>query len=110
MATTSSRINAFEGLFATFFDLGLNSRHAGHATNQDDFVDVSSGQTGVFESSQARLGGAADEIADERRELGTGQGVGEVLGTGGIGGVDEKEVDLGLVGSGKLTCLFRRLP
>ena len=35
------RVDAFMRLFAEdLFDLGLNARHAGHAADQDDFVDL----------------------------------------------------------------------
>ena len=70
-------------------------RHAGHAADEDDLVDLAGRKARVLERQLARLDGALDELLDQRLELGAGELDREVLGAGGVGG-DERQVDLGL--------------
>lgn len=50
----------------------LNLGHAGHASYEDDVVDLRLGDVGVLEAVLARVDGAADEGIDEGLELGAG--------------------------------------
>ncbi len=64
MATTSSGLTPFIGFFAEdFLDLFLYGRHAGHAADQHDGVDVAGFELGVFQSLFARLGGFVDQLS-----------------------------------------------
>jgi hypothetical protein len=98
MATTSSGLTPLCGVLAEeLLHHFLNLGHAGHAADQNHFVDVAGLQAGILESGLARLDGALDQILDQAFELGAGQLHRQVLGTRRIGG-DEGQVDLGLRG------------
>ena len=73
----------------------LHLRHAGHAADQNDFVDLAGRQPGVLERLAARLDGLLDEVIHQRLELGARELQGQVLRTGGVRR-DERQVDLGL--------------
>ena len=48
----------------------LHLRHAGHAADQDDLVDLGRREAGVLERLAAGLDGALDQVVDQRLELG----------------------------------------
>ena len=80
----------------------LHLGHAGHAAHQDDRCRAAAAVTpGVAERDLAGLDGLLDQVADQLLEGGPVDGLGQVLGAGGVGG-DEGEVDLGLGGAGEL--------
>ena len=79
----------------------LDLRHAGHAADQDHFVDLGRREAGVLDRLPARLDRLLHQIVDQRLELGAGELHGQVLRTGGIRG-DERQVDLGLRGGRQL--------
>ncbi len=74
----------------------LNLRHAGHAADQNHFVDFASLETGILQRCLARLDGALDEIVDQAFELGARQLDGKMLRTGLVGR-DERQIDFGLL-------------
>ena len=78
-----------------------HGRHAGHAADEDDLVDVGRLQPGVLERREDRGLGLLDQVADEGLELGAAQRDHEVLGARGVGG-DVGQVDLGGGGRGQL--------
>ena len=48
-------IDTLMGIFAEdFLDPFLNGRHAGHAADQDDLLDLAGGQAGVLQRGQTR--------------------------------------------------------
>src|SRR2546430_2267714 len=57
----------------------LHLRHAGHAADEDDFVDLARRQAGILERLAAGLDRLLDEIVDQRLELGAGELQGEML-------------------------------
>ena len=71
------RLLAEEGLH----DL-LHLRHAGHASDEHDLVDLAGGEAGVLERLLAGLDGALNQVVDERLELGAGQLQREMLRAG----------------------------
>ncbi|EAS48812.1 putative glutamate dehydrogenase [Aurantimonas manganoxydans SI85-9A1] len=79
----------------------LDLRHAGHAADQNDLVDVRRGDAGILEGRLARIHRALHEVVHQALELGARQLHGQVLGTRRIGG-DERQVDFGLRGRGQL--------
>ncbi|EPE99888.1 NAD-specific glutamate dehydrogenase [Rhizobium grahamii CCGE 502] len=84
----------------------LHLRHAAHATDQNDFVDLGWRYAGILESSLARCDRALDQILDKAFELGAGQLQRQVLRTGCIGR-DERQVDFGLLRGRQFDlCLF----
>ncbi|EAV43575.1 putative NAD-specific glutamate dehydrogenase encoded in antisense gene pair with dnaKJ [Stappia aggregata IAM 12614] len=87
---TLVRLLAEEGLHG-FLDL----RHAGHAADQNHFVDFTGCETCVFQGGFHRLDGTLDQILDQRLELGAGEFQRQVLRTGSIRR-DERQVDFGL--------------
>ncbi len=101
-----------EELLHDFHDLG----HAGHAADQDHFVDLARLQAGILERRLAGLDRALDQIVHQGFQLGAGQLDVQVLRTGLVGG-DERQVhfrlhagrqlDLGLLG-GFLQALKRQ--
>jgi hypothetical protein len=76
-------------------------RHAGHATNKDDILDVLSLETGVLEGLADGVNSPGDEGLDQTLELSAGHLGVDVLGAGGIGS-DEGKVDVGLEGRRQL--------
>ncbi|EHH12994.1 NAD-specific glutamate dehydrogenase [Mesorhizobium amorphae CCNWGS0123] len=80
-----------EELLHDLLDLG----HAGHAADQDHFVDLTGLQAGILERRLAGVDRALDEILDQAFELRPRQLQRQVLRSGRIGG-DERQVDLGL--------------
>ena len=65
------RIHAFVWLFAEEFGHFLNHFwHAGHPTNQNDFVDIARRQAGVFQRSLAGLQRRFDEIPYQAFQFG----------------------------------------
>ena len=71
-----------------------DGRHAGHAADEDDLVDVAGLEAGVLERGLDRALGLLDEVGDEVLELRPGERHDEVLGPGRVGG-DVRQVDLG---------------
>ena len=84
----------------------LHHGHAGHAAHQDDGVELRGGEAGVLERDLAGLDGLLDQVAHQLLERGPVDGLGQVLGAGGVGG-DEGQVDLGLGGADESSCLAR---
>ena len=60
-------------------DLG----HAGHAADEDEFVDVGGGDAGFLETIPDRLLGALEKAVGELLQLGAGEGELDVLRSGG---------------------------
>ena len=56
-----------------------DGRHPGHATDEDDLVDVARLEAGVLERGRDRALGLLDEVGDEVLELGPGERHHEVL-------------------------------
>ncbi|EAR53005.1 putative NAD-specific glutamate dehydrogenase encoded in antisense gene pair with dnaKJ [Oceanicola granulosus HTCC2516] len=84
-------------------DLG----HAGHAADEDDFVDVGGRQAGILERRLAGLHRRLDQVAHEALELGAGQLHDHVQRlAGGPVHRDERLVDLGLAGARQLDLGF----
>ena len=79
----------------------LHQRHAGLAADEHDLVDLVAADAGVIERVAAGFERALDQLDDQLLELRAGQGVGEVLGPGGVGG-DVGQIDLGRLGGGEL--------
>ncbi len=79
----------------------MDLRHAGHAADQDNLVDLAGRQARVLQRRLARRDRLLHQIVDQRLELGPRQLHGQMLRTGLIGG-DERQVDLGLGGAGQL--------
>ena len=73
----------------------LHLRHAGHAADEDDLVDLARRQAGILERLLAGLDGALDQVVDQALELGARELDGEVLRARGIRR-DIGQVDLGL--------------
>src|SRR3546814_1718472 len=73
----------------------IDLRHAGHAADHDDVVDLARRHTGILQRSLHRGHGALDEVVHQGFQLGAGQLDVEVLRPGRIGS-DERQVDLGL--------------
>ncbi|ENY83155.1 NAD-specific glutamate dehydrogenase [Sphingopyxis sp. MC1] len=71
-----------------------HARHAGHAANQHDFVDLACRNAGVLDRLLARFEGALDQLFDQLFQVGAGDRLDEVLRPVGVGG-DEGQVDLG---------------
>ncbi len=87
IATTSSGLTPLWGsLPKSFLDYLLNLGHAGHAADQDDFVDFGGGQLGVGNGLLAWPDSALDEVIDELLELGAGERQIEMLGAVLVGG------------------------
>ena len=94
-------VDAAVGLLAEeLLDLLLDEGHAGLAADEHDLVDLVAGDAGVVECGAAGAEGALDQLHHELFELGAGEGVGEMLGAGGVGG-DVGEVDFGGLGGGE---------
>ena len=90
-------------------DLFLHGRHAGHAADQDDLVDLAGGESGILEGGAAGAFQFAQQVGADRLQLGAGELQGQVLRPGGVGG-DEGQVDVGLHGGRQLALgLFGRL-
>jgi hypothetical protein len=90
------RIDAFVWLLAKqlLHDL-LDLRHARHAADQNDLLDLCRSQAGVFERLPAGLDGLLHQIVDQSLELGAGELHGEMLRSRRIRR-DERQIDLGL--------------
>ena len=89
-------VDALVGLLAEeVLDELLDLRHAGHAADEHDLVDVLGLEPGVLEGLADRAHRALQEIVDDLLELRPGQLQGQVLRAGGVGG-DEGQVDLRL--------------
>ena len=68
------RVDALVRLLAEeLLDDLLHLRHARHAADQHDLVDLAGRQAGVLERLAARLDGALDQIVDQRLEFGARQ-------------------------------------
>ena len=76
-------------------------RHAGHAADKDDLVNIGCLHTGIFQRRLARLDGALHQSLDQLFQLGAGQLDIKVLRTGRIGS-DEGKVHIRLHGRGQL--------
>ena len=73
-------------------------RHAGHAADEDELVDVRGGNTGFLEAIADGFLGALEKLVGELLQLGAGHGELDVLRPSGVGG-NEGEVDVvGLTG------------
>ena len=109
MATTSSGLTPLCGsLPKKLLDDFLHLRHAGHAADEDDFVDLAGGEAGVLQRLAARLDRPLDQIVDQGFEFGAGQLQGQMLRTRGVGR-DVGQVDFGLRRRGQFDLrLFRR--
>ena len=70
-------------------------RHAGHAADEDDLVDLARRDAGVLQRLAAGLDRLLDEVIDQGFELGARQLEGEMLRPRLIGG-DEGQVDFRL--------------
>ena len=57
----------------------LDLRHAGHAADQDHFVDLGRAEAGVLQRLPARFDRLLHEVVDQRLELGAGELHGQVL-------------------------------
>ena len=85
----------------------LNLRHADLTADENDFVDLGSGDARVLQSLLARFDGALDQVFDERFELGARELHRQMLRTRGIRR-DEGQVHFGLLGRRKFDLrLFR---
>ena len=105
------RINTFVWLFAKEFGHFLNHFwHTGHAANQNDFVDITRGQAGIFQCSLARLQGGFDEITHQAFQFGPCKFHDQVQGlTRCAVHRDEGLIDFCLAGRGQFNfCLFSR--
>jgi hypothetical protein len=78
-------------------DLG----HTGHATNEDDILDVLGLEAGILEGLADGVNGPRDEGLDQTLELSAGHLGVDVLRAGSVGG-DEGKVDVGLEGRRQL--------
>ncbi len=87
------------------FNAFLNLRHTGHAADQDNVIDFTSGDAGIFQRCLARGHGAFDQIANQTFKLRTRQLDVKVFRTRGVCG-DERQVDIGLHRRGKLDLGF----
>src|SRR5262245_64344186 len=74
-------------------DLVLDGRHAGHAADEDDVVDLVRGQACVLEHPPGRADGALQQVVRELVQLRPGELEVEVL-RALRGGGDERKVDL----------------
>ncbi len=100
------RIDAAVRFFSeNFFYFGLDRRHAGHASDQHDFVDVAFEHFGVFHDFSARFHGFVDEVRYEIFQFRAVQFHDEVLGSARVRG-DEREVDFGFVRGGEFDLRF----
>ena len=90
------RLTAKEGLHRVD-DLG----HAGHAADQDHFVDVGLLQAGVLQGLFARADGLGDQVFHQGLELGARKLDVQVQRTAGVH-ADERQVDLVLGGGRQL--------
>ena len=102
------RVNALMGLFSeNSFNPLMDCRHTNHTTHQDDFIDVPSGQAGVFERGPAWRFQLVQQIGNQALKLGPGNFNVQVLGTTGIRG-NERQVYIGLHGRGEFHLGFFR--
>ena len=86
------RVDTLVGLAAEErFHRFLNLRHAGHATDQDHFVNFTGGQAGVFQGLLAGLDGALHQVFNQGFQLGPRQFDVEVFRSSLIGS-DERQV------------------
>ena len=91
-------------------NFGLHGRDAGRAAHQQHLVQVAGGQVGVAQRIAHGQGGPFDEVGAQLLKLGAGQGGLQVQCALRPGG-DERQVQLGLGGGGKLFLrLFGFLP
>ena len=97
------RVDAAVRLLAReLLDLLLDRRHAGHAADEHDVVDLLDALVlGVVERLADRADDALDQLAGQLVELGAREAHVEVLRPGGVGG-DERQVDLRLLRGGEL--------
>ena len=79
----------------------LDLRHAGHAANQDDLVDLARLQAGILQRRGTRIDRALDQILDQCFQLRPGQLDVEMLRPRRVRR-DERQVDLGLGRCGQL--------
>ena len=79
----------------------LHLRHARHAADENDLVDVGRLEAGVLDGLLARAFGARDEVIDQAFQLGARQLHREMLRARRVGR-DEGQVDLGLRGARQL--------
>jgi hypothetical protein len=80
-----------EQLLHDFLDL----RHAGHAADQNDFIDLGGRQAGILERELAGLDRLLDQVVHQRLELRAGELHGQMLRAGRVRR-DERQVDFGL--------------
>ncbi|QGI60123.1 hypothetical protein CEK27_004094 [Fusarium fujikuroi] len=78
--------NALDGL--------SNLGHTGHTTNEDDLLDLLSGEASILEGLADGLDGAGDERVNHLLKLSSAELHVDVLGTRGVGS-DERKVDIG---------------
>ena len=96
------RVDALVRLLAEqLLDDFLHLRHARHAADENDFVDLGCLEAGILERLFAGAFGAADEVVDQAFELGARELHRQMLRTRRVGR-DERQVDLGLRGARQL--------
>ena len=83
MATTSSGLTLVLGSLpnSCLHEL-TDARHAGHAADEDDLVDLGRLDAGLADRVEAWLAGALNEVEHELLEVGAGDRLDEVLRTG----------------------------
>src|SRR5579871_2118223 len=90
------RIDALVPFFAEqlFHEL-LDARHARLSANQNDFIDLRGVQTGILHALFAGADRLLNDVFNHAFQLGSGQLLDQVLGTGRVGR-DERQIDFGL--------------
>ncbi len=89
------RVHAGVGLLAEQFLHELaHARHAGHAADQDHFIQIASLHAGFLDGIEAGLAGALDQVEHQLFQIGAGDVLDEVLRPVLIGG-DEGQVHFG---------------
>ena len=103
------RVHAAMGLLTEEFLDDLNDfRHAGHAADQYDLVDIARSDAGVGQSLLAGLDRALNQVVHQLLQLGPGQLGDQVLRSAGVGR-DEREVDFRFLRGRELDfCAFGR--
>ncbi len=91
-------VDALMGGLADEGACGLDDAgHAGHAADEDEFIDLVCGEPCILEAGLGGGDGALEEAVAKLFHLGAGQARLDVLGAGGVGR-DEGEVDVVLLG------------
>mmetsp|Transcript_16557 Transcript_16557/g.21276 ORF Transcript_16557/g.21276 Transcript_16557/m.21276 type:complete len:349 (-) Transcript_16557:119-1165(-) len=98
------------GLFAEELGHFLDdARHTGHTADQNDFVDLGCGYTGIFQRGCARLHRRFDQVTNQLLQLGAGQLHHHVQWRAIFAHRDERLVDLCLACAGQFDlCLLCR--